>query len=202
MWKSKSVRCLVAGLLIISVLMGGGCGMFNKPPVINSLTPSATTVARGESCTISCSATDPDADDVLSYAWSVTGGALSGEGDTVTWTAPDTEGSYTISVTVSDDSEESASDSCTIEVVNNSPVVASIVPSATNVAPGESCTINCDAVFLNHNGAENVTLKRVGSPVLLKQVCVWFNTSIGLDSYSLIRLAFNSFYSNYLGKNY
>ncbi len=118
--------------------------MFNKPPVIDSLTPSATTVARGESCTIICAATDPDAD-TLTYAWSTTGGAISGEGDTVTWTAPDTEGTYTISVTVSDDSGESASDSCTIEVVNNPPVIASLVPSAISVAPGESCTVSCDA---------------------------------------------------------
>jgi hypothetical protein len=144
MWKSKGVRLMVAGLLIISVLMGGGCGMFNKPPVINSLIPSATTVARGESCTISCAATDPDAD-ILTYAWSVTGGAISGEGDTVTWVAPDTEGAYTISVTVSDDSGESASDSCTIDVVNSPPVIASLVPSALSVAPEESCTVSCDA---------------------------------------------------------
>ncbi len=144
MWKSKGVRLVVAGLIIISVLMGSGCGMFNKPPVISSLTPSATEVARGESCTISCVATDPD-EDILTYAWSVTGGALSGAGDTVTWVAPDTEGTYTISVTVSDESGEPASDSCTIEVVNNPPVVTGISPSVPSVAPEASCTVSCDA---------------------------------------------------------
>jgi len=144
MWKSKGVKWVVVGLVIISVLMGSGCDMFNKPPVIDSLTPSATTVARGESCTISCVATDPDAD-ILTYAWSATGGAISGTGSTVTWVAPATEGTYTISVTVSDGEGEPASDSCTIQVANIPPAIASLTPSATNVAPEESCTISCVA---------------------------------------------------------
>ncbi len=143
MWKSKSVRLVVVGLVIISVFMGSGCKT-NAPPLITSLTSSAESVARGESCTISCVATDPDAD-VLTYAWSATGGTISGTGSTVTWLAPPAEGTYTISVTVSDGKAEAVSDSCTIQVVNTPPVITSITPSATSVAPGGSCAIGCVA---------------------------------------------------------
>ena len=44
MWKSKAVKLAVLGLVIIALLAIAGC---NKPPIITSLTPSATEVARG-----------------------------------------------------------------------------------------------------------------------------------------------------------
>lgn len=144
MWKSKGIIVLLASLVIVTMLAAGGCSIFNKSPEITSLTPSATSVARGESCTISCVASDPDTDDVLTYAWSATGGSISGTGDSVTWTAPTDIGAYSVTVTVSD-GEEVVSDSCNIQVVNSPPVIASLNPSATEIAPEDSCTIGCVA---------------------------------------------------------
>ncbi|MGD9118946.1 MAG: DNRLRE domain-containing protein [Dehalococcoidia bacterium] len=141
MWKSKTIKLALVGLVILTMILAGGC---NKPPTIASLTPSATEVARGESCTVSCTASDENADDVLTYAWSATGGSVSGTGDTITWMAPTTTGSYTITVTVSD-GEEAASDSCNITVVNTPPVITSLTPSATELPPEGSCTISCAA---------------------------------------------------------
>jgi hypothetical protein len=115
MWKSKGIRWVVVGLVTLVMLMGTGCTMFNNPPEINSLTPSATSVAPGDSCIIDCSAGDPDGD-TLTYEWAVPGGAISGEGSMVTWVAPTTEGSYNIKVTVSDGKGGTASDSCAITV--------------------------------------------------------------------------------------
>ncbi|MGD9394784.1 MAG: hypothetical protein PVJ81_07535, partial [Dehalococcoidia bacterium] len=80
MWKSKTIKLALVGLVILTMILAGGC---NKPPTIASLTPSATEVARGESCTVSCTASDENADDVLTYAWSATGGSVSGTGDTI-----------------------------------------------------------------------------------------------------------------------
>ena len=140
MLKSKGIPLLLVTLIILTMLLAGGC---NKPPMITSLTPSATEVARGESCTVNCVASDPDAD-VLTYAWTVTGGAISGTGSTVTWTAPTAEGSYTVTVTISD-GEETASESCIIQVVNTPPIIASLTPSTTEIAPEGSCTIGCVA---------------------------------------------------------
>jgi hypothetical protein len=142
MWKSKGIKWAVVGVVILTLLMGTGC--FNKAPEITSLTPSATSVARGGNCTITCVASDPDGD-TLTYTWTFTGGTISGTGSTVTWVAPPTEGTYTISVDVSDGKAAAVTDSCNIQVVNTPPAITSLTPSATNVAPEESCTIGCVA---------------------------------------------------------
>jgi hypothetical protein len=142
MWKSKTIKLALVSLVILTMLLAGGC--FNKPPVITSLTPGATEVARGGSCTVSCVATDENTNDTLTYAWSASGGAVSGTGSTITWTAPDSEGSYTVTVTVSD-GKESVSDSCNITVVNTPPVITSLTPSATDLPPEGSANISCVA---------------------------------------------------------
>jgi hypothetical protein len=141
MWKSKSIKIALVSLVILTMILAGGC--FNKPPTVTSLTPGATSVARGASCTVSCAATDPD-NDALTYTWSTTGGAISGTGDAITWTAPTTEGSYSVTVNVSD-GEETISDSCNIQVVNTPPVITSLTPSTTELPPEGSCTIGCAA---------------------------------------------------------
>lgn len=50
---------------------------------------------------VECSARDPDGDE-LSYAWSVDGGEITGEGAVGNWVTPDANGTYTITVTVTD----------------------------------------------------------------------------------------------------
>jgi hypothetical protein len=101
-------------------------------------------VARGESCTISCVASDADGDS-LSYDWTATGGTITGEGSTISWIAPSAEGDYIIAVTVSDGKGGTASDSCTIPVANAPPQISSLNPSTTSVALEGSCTITCTA---------------------------------------------------------
>jgi hypothetical protein len=145
MGKSKGIQLVLSSLLILALLAGGSCGLFNKPPVITSLTPSATNLARGASCTLNCVASDPNTKDTLTYSWTATGGAISGTGSTITWIAPTAEGSYSITVAVSDGKADAVSDSVNIQVVNTPPVIASLTPSSTDLAPGESCTIGCVA---------------------------------------------------------
>jgi hypothetical protein len=142
MWKAKGIKLAVAGLVILALLIGGGCG--GNPPVISSLIPSATKVGPGGSCTVTCTASDADGD-TLTYTWSTTGGAISGTGSTVSWTAPTTEGTYTITVTVSDDGGKTDTRSCDIQVANTPPVIASLTPSAATVGAGSSCTVTCTA---------------------------------------------------------
>jgi hypothetical protein len=126
------------------MLMGvSGCAT-NSPPIIYSLTPSVSSLGPGASCTVSCSASDPNGDTLI-YAWSVSGGAITGTGNIVTWTAPLTEGNYTITATVSDGRGGEDSESGTVSVVNTPPSIASLTPSATSLEPGESCTITCNA---------------------------------------------------------
>ena len=144
MWNFKDIKWITACLIIFAMLMGTGCTIFNKPPEITSFTASVTSVARGESCTLSCVSNDPDGD-TLTYEWAATGGSISGMGGTVTWIAPPVEGTYTISVTVSDGKGGTASNNLSIQVTNTPPTITSLTPSATSVAPEESCTISCAA---------------------------------------------------------
>jgi len=144
MWKSKGTKWTIVILTTLAILMCNSCALFNHPPEITSLTSSAASVAPGGSCTITCIASDPDGD-ALSYGWTATGGAISGIGNTITWAAPTTEGTYTISVTVNDGKGKMVSDNLTIAVINTPPEVSSVIPSATSVALGGSCTITCAA---------------------------------------------------------
>ncbi|MDH5695977.1 MAG: PKD domain-containing protein [Dehalococcoidia bacterium] len=73
----------------------------NQSPVINSLTAERERVRQAMTCTIECIASDPDGDK-LSYIWSVDEGNISGEGRIATWVAPNTFGTYTVTVTVTD----------------------------------------------------------------------------------------------------
>lgn len=73
----------------------------NHSPVISSLVANPTSVNTGGTSTITCTATDAD-NDTLTYAWTKTGGTITGSGSSVTYTAPSTAGTYTITVTVTD----------------------------------------------------------------------------------------------------
>jgi hypothetical protein len=79
----------------------------NQPPNITSLTidgaPPAeeNRIRQWTTKAIQCTAQDPD-DDNLSYLWRATGGKITGEGSTVSWTSPGVNGNYTVTVVVTD----------------------------------------------------------------------------------------------------
>lgn len=93
----------------------------NHPPTI-SLIADADWVTPSGSCRIECYAEDPD-DDELSYQWSASGGNISDTGSIVTWTAPEAEGLYTITVVVTDGYGGEDRRSLTVSVSLNSPPV-------------------------------------------------------------------------------
>ena len=73
----------------------------NHDPVISNLTAASSSININETTTITCIASDQDGN-TLTYSWSKTGGTIIGSGSTITWTAPSTAGTYTITCTVSD----------------------------------------------------------------------------------------------------
>ncbi len=92
-----------------------------------------------------CTASDPDGDE-LSYEWSASAGEVSGEGDTVTWTAPPSEGSYGVTVVVSDGHGGEAMDYVTIAVrANSPPMIASLTADAEWTIPSGSVQVTCGA---------------------------------------------------------
>ena len=74
----------------------------NNPPVIENMTTDCPRVKKAGTATIECVATDPDNDE-LTYTWSADRGTTSGEGPTFIWLGPPEYGTYTITVTVTDD---------------------------------------------------------------------------------------------------
>ena len=92
---------------------GGGGG--NTAPVIGSLTAEPEEVAPGGNCMVTCQASDPDGD-TLSFGWAASGGAVSGSGQSVTWTAPTVTYTHIITCTASDGHGNSAFDTVSIRV--------------------------------------------------------------------------------------
>jgi hypothetical protein len=73
----------------------------NSPPVITGLVASADWITPSGTILITCTALDPDADQ-LTYEWSATAGHISGAGPAVNWTAPQEVGVYNVAVVVKD----------------------------------------------------------------------------------------------------
>jgi hypothetical protein len=92
----------------------------SDPPTIASLVASAEWTLPSGTLQVTCTASDPDGDD-LSYEWSATGGAIPGTGAIVSWTAPQGVGKYDITVTVSDGYGSSATSSVTVSVLTGQP---------------------------------------------------------------------------------
>lgn len=109
----------------------------NNSPTISSLTASPDSVEVNETSDISCIASDPDGDKLI-YTWEASNGIVNGSGENVTWTAPNTSGTYSISCKVDDGNGGQDIESINIVVISiNAP------PNIT------SLTANPDSIFVN-----------------------------------------------------
>jgi hypothetical protein len=123
----------------------------NHPPTIISLEARPEKVTSGASCQIVCNATDPDGDQ-LSYEWSASGDTITGEGATVTWTAPDSAGFYDVTVTVSDGRGGEATHQIIVQVrANSSPTITSVWADAEWTLPSGSINVTCNATDPDHD---------------------------------------------------
>ncbi len=73
----------------------------NESPAIADLIADADWTLPSGNLQVTCTASDPDGDE-LSYEWTADGGAISGTGAVVNWTAPQEVGVYRITVVVKD----------------------------------------------------------------------------------------------------
>lgn len=138
-WPFVLVVLTLCTLLVVS------CVEPNNPPAINKLQPEKDLVSPSGKCIIVCVASDVD-DDHLSYTWSASGGSFSGTGSVVTWTAPDTPGAYTITVKVADGKGGEASGQLSMDVlINQAPVIESLIAESSVVNQGENAIIECIA---------------------------------------------------------
>jgi len=104
--------------------------MASTLPIITDLVANADWIAPLSNVQVSCSAADPDGDE-LSYQWSATGGEISGTGAAVNWTAPEETNNYDITVVVTDSQGANATRSITLIVSNGPPpIIDSVVITA------------------------------------------------------------------------
>ena len=134
---------IVAAAVLLTILFD--TMLANHRPAISSLEAEPEKVLPSGKCQIVCNATDPDGDE-LSYGWSTDGGGITGEGATVTWTAPNSIGSYNVTVIVIDSRGGGVTDYVTIPVrTNKAPTINSLVADADWTTPSGSLQVTCNA---------------------------------------------------------
>jgi hypothetical protein len=141
---NKKRYLVIIVIVVVAVLLAILFDMMiaNHQPAITSLeAPDRVLPAR--ICQIVCSASDRDGDE-LSYNWSASGGSISGTGASVNWTTPDSEGSYNVTVTVTDGHGGEVMEQVTIQVrANRPPTITSLVADADWTLPSASIQVTC-----------------------------------------------------------
>ena len=138
------VAVVVVAVLLAIVLRTITC---NHSPVITNLEAEPERVPRGATSQIVCTATDHDGDELI-YGWSASGGTISVSqaGNTITWTAPRTDGSYNITAIVTDGRGGVATKYKIVEVrANKAPVINSLTAEKDWTLPSGSLSVTCDA---------------------------------------------------------
>jgi hypothetical protein len=107
-------------LLSVVAVLCAGCGddpagPSNAAPEITGLAADPATVDPAGYCTVTCTANEPDGDD-LSFTWGSSIGSVSGSGSAVTWYGPMDAGNYDVWVTVDDGQGKTDSDTVSVEV--------------------------------------------------------------------------------------
>jgi hypothetical protein len=141
-------RCLLITVIAVAAVLtlASSCTTpTNQEPIITSLEAEAGWTIPSGSLQVVCTASDPDGDE-LSYNWSTSAGEVNGDGNTLTWTAPQSEGSYSVAVVVTDGHGGEVMDYVAITVrANNPPTIASLTADAEWTTPSGSVQATCSA---------------------------------------------------------
>jgi len=144
---SKKRYLVITVVVVVAVLLSilFYTMLANHRPAITSLEAEPERVIPTGSCQIVCTATDADGDELI-YGWSANGGAISGEGATVTWTAPNFQGSYNVTVVVLNSRGSGVTASVIITVrTNRPPQITNLVADADWTTPSGSLQVTCTA---------------------------------------------------------
>jgi hypothetical protein len=118
MTTNRNHQKAIASVVFLTLALSCSTDLFNpeKPPQINSLTLDRYEVDAGDTVTAAVSVRNAR-DKALTYGWTASGGffILPSDQSTVRWKSPSTGGSYSISVTVSEE-DRSASRSTDVTV--------------------------------------------------------------------------------------
>ena len=134
---------IVVAAVLLAILLDAL--LANHRPTITSLEADPERVIPSGSCQIICTASDRDGDE-LSYNWSASEGGINEEGATVNWTAPDSVGSYNVTVTVTDGRGGEVMEWVIIEVrANQPPIITSLIADAAWTTPSGNLQVTCTA---------------------------------------------------------
>jgi hypothetical protein len=118
----------------------------NTSPAILGVTASPERILPLALCQLVCEATAEDENN-LTYTWTASQGDIIGNGATVEWAAPSTEGLFRVSVTVDDGRGGTDERSISLVVKSNSaPEFLSVPSFAQGVRPDTSVLISCPAL--------------------------------------------------------
>jgi len=113
------------------------------------VTPATDRIEPSDLAQVAVEAEDADGD-ALTYTWAASQGDIIGEGATVEWSAPDTEGLYGVSVTVDDGRGGTAEFSTSLRVKSNyAPEIVSLSPYSEWAMPQTSVYVSCAATDLD-----------------------------------------------------
>jgi len=140
---------IISAVVVVAVLLPLillNTVLANHPPTIASLEAESERILTSGKSQIVCTASDSDGDE-LSYDWSASAGEISGEGAVVTWTAPNSTGSYDVTVTVTDGRGGEGMDDVTIIVrANQPPTITNLVAGADWSTPSGTIQVTCNAL--------------------------------------------------------
>ena len=143
---NKKRWLIITVIVVVAVLVAVLLDMMlaNHRPAITNLEAPERVLPSGI-CQIVCVASDGDGDD-LSYNWSASGGNITGTGASVNWTAPDSVGSYNVTVSVTDGRGGEVMKRVSIIVrVNRSPIITSLIADAEWVLLSGTLQVTCNA---------------------------------------------------------
>jgi hypothetical protein len=127
----------------------------NRKPLIESVSAEPATVAAGDSVEITVTASDPDGDDLV-FSYTPDGGTVAGAGAQVTWIAPESPGTYSVHVTVTDSRGGSAD--CSVDITVALP--SSGIRGAAEAAPGPQIDLRNARVAIYPNDYDEWVLDR------------------------------------------
>lgn len=115
----------------------------NYPPRIKSLTPEPNIVMINENAMLYCTTDDKD-NDQLNYVWSSDYGIIIGDSSNISWHAPDSAGTYTISCIVDDGNSGADTSQVQIEVIDNqNPSILDIIADPFEIDKTDTTIISC-----------------------------------------------------------
>lgn len=142
----------------------------NSVPIIDAMALSSTTVVPEGEIQLAVTAHDDNEGDTITYEWSATGGTFDNTASlTPVWSAPSSPGTYTLTITVTDNPGSEATMSVNVMVdaagssnvtteFNTYPVVTNVTADPSGIDVNESTNLNVIA-----SDADNDTLSYLWS---------------------------------------